>query len=131
MPKRLPRKMKTDKIQKADMIISGLRFFAIIAAAVACIILKKLPPAVALRLLLAYALAELFLQNWLNRKNRRVPHVLLFELQSGIFTAVLLYCMNRPKMDLFVCLGITAFVAAFLLLCFPILYRRRRRTKVL
>ena len=110
--------MKTDKIQKADIIISGLRFFAIIAAAVVCIILKKLPPAVALRLLLAYALAELFLQNWLNRKNKRVPHVLL-------------YCMNRPKMDLLVCLGITAFVAAFLGLCFPILYRRRRRTKAL
>ena len=123
--------MKTDKIQKADMIISGLRFFAIIAAAVVCIILKKLPPAVALRLLLTYALIEFFLQNWLNKKNRRVPHVLLFELQSGIFTAVLLYCMNRPKMDLFVCLGITAFVAVFLGLCFPILYRRRRRTKAL
>ena len=131
MPNRLPRKMKTDKIQTADMIISGLRFFAIIAAAVVCIILKKLPPAVALRLLLTYALIEFFLQNWLNRKNRRVPHVLLFELQSGVFTAVLLYCMNRPKMDLFVCLGITAFVAVFLGLCFPILYRRRRRTKAL
>ena len=52
--------MKNDGIQKADIIISVLRFFAIIAAAVVCIILKKLPPAVALRLLLAYVLSEFF-----------------------------------------------------------------------
>ena len=117
--------MKNDGIQKADIIISVLRFFAIIVAAVVCVIMKKLPSAVALRLLLAYVLTEFFLQNWLNRKNRRVPHVLLFELQSGIFTAAVLYCTKGAEFDFFFCLGITAFVAVFLLLCFPLLYRKK------
>ena len=116
---------KSQKEQNWNLPITILRFGAITAAGIVCIILKKLPLAVAFRLFIAYAVAELLLQSWLLKKNRRIPHVLLFVLQSGIFSAVLLYCMNRPKMDLLVCLGITAFVAVFLGLCFPILYRKK------
>ena len=103
--------MKTDadkspKEKKTNLIITALRF----AGA---------------RLLIFFAAAELIIQSCLQKSGRRVPHVLLFVLQSGLLAAVALYCMGRPKMDLLVCLGITAFVAAFLLLCFPLLYRKK------
>ncbi len=120
--------MKADagKLQKkTNLIITVLRFAAITAAGITCIVLKRMTFDAGARLLIFFAAAELIVQSSLQKSGRRVPHVLLFVLQSGLLAAVALYCMGRPKMDLLVCLGITAFVAAFLLLCFPLLYRKK------
>lgn len=114
---------KTPK--KINLIITALRFAAITAAGITCIALKKMTFDAGARLLIFFAAAELIVQSSLQKSGRRIPHVLLFVLQSGLLAAVALYCMGRPKMDLLVCLGITAFVAAFLLLCFPLLYRKK------
>lgn len=120
--------MKTDAgkpQKKTNLIITALRFAAITAAGITCIVLKRMTFDAGARLLIFFAAAELIVQSSLQKSGRRVPHVLLFVLQSGLLAAVALYCMGRPKMDLLVCLGITAFVAAFLLLCFPLLYRKK------
>lgn len=111
--------------KKTNLIITVLRFAAITAAGITCIALKRMTFDAGARLLIFFAAAELIVQSSLQKSGRRVPHVLLFVLQSGLLAAVALYCMGRPKMDLLVCLGITAFVAAFLLLCFPLLYRKK------
>lgn len=111
--------------KKTNLIITVLRFAAITAAGITCIVLKRMTFDAGARLLICFAAAELIVQSCLQKSGRRVPHVLLFVLQSGLLAAVALYCMGRPKMDLLVCLGITAFVAAFLLLCFPLLYRKK------
>lgn len=111
--------------KKTNLIITALRFVAITATGITCIVLKKMTFDAGARLLIFFAAAELIVQSSLQKSGRRVPHVLLFVLQSGLLAAVALYCMGRPKMDLLVCLGITAFVAAFLLLCFPLLYRKK------
>jgi len=116
---------KTQKEQNWNLIITILRFGAITAAGIVCIILKKLSVDAAARLLTFFIVVELVIQACLLKGSRRIPHVLLFVLQSGLLSATALYCMNRPKMDLFVCLGITAFVAVFLLLFFPLLYRKK------
>lgn len=120
--------MKTDAgkpQKKTNLIITVLRFAAITAAGITCIALKRMTFDAGARLLIFFAAAELIVQSCLQKSDRRIPHVLLFVLQSGLLAAVALYCMGRPKMDLLVCLGITAFVAAFLLLCFPLLYRKK------
>ena len=111
--------------KKTNLIITVLRFVAITAAGITCIVLKRMTFDAGARLLIFFAAAELIVQSSLQKSGRRIPHVLLFVLQSGLLAAVALYCMGRPKMDLLVCLGITAFVAAFLLLCFPLLYRKK------
>ncbi len=111
--------------KRTNLIITVLRFAAITAAGITCIVLKRMTFDAGTRLLIFFAAAELIVQSSLQKSGRRVPHVLLFVLQSGLLAAVALYCMGRPKMDLLVCLGITAFVAAFLLLCFPLLYRKK------
>lgn len=111
--------------KKTNLIITVLRFAAITAAGITCIVLKRMTFDAGARLLIFFAAAELIVQSSLQKSGRRVPHVLLFVLQSGLLAAVALYCMGRPKMDLLVCLGITAFVVAFLLLCFPLLYRKK------
>lgn len=111
--------------KKTNLIITALRFVAITAAGITCIVLKRMTFDAGTRLLIFFAAAELIIQSSLQKSGRRIPHVLLFVLQSGLLAAVALYCMGRPKMDLLVCLGITAFVAAFLLLCFPLLYRKK------
>ena len=122
--------MKTDagkskKEQRLNLIITILRFFAIISTEITCIFLKKLTVDAAARLTTFFIVVELVIQACLLKGSRRIPHVLLFVLQSGLLSATALYCMNRPRMDLLVCLGITAFVAAFLLLFFPLLYRKK------
>lgn len=111
--------------KRTNLIITVLRFAAITTAGITCIVLKRMTFDAGARLLIFFAAAELIVQSSLQKSGRRVPHVLLFVLQSGLLAAVALYCMGRPKMDLLVCLGITAFVAAFLLLCFPLLYRKK------
>ncbi len=111
--------------KKINLIITALRFVAITAAGITCIVLKRMTFDAGTRLLIFFAAAELIVQSSLQKNGRRIPHVLLFVLQSGSLAAVALYCMGRPKMDLLVCLGITAFVAVFLLLCFPLLYRKK------
>lgn len=111
--------------KKTNLIITVLRFVAITAAGITCIVLKRMTFDAGARLFIFFAATELIVQGSLQKSGRRVPHVLLFVLQSGLLAAVALYCMGRPKMDLLVCLGITAFVAAFLLLCFPLLYRKK------
>ena len=116
---------KSPKEKKINLIITALRFVAITAAGITCIVLRRMTFDAGARLLIFFAAAELIVQSSLQKSGRRVPHVLLFVLQSGLLAAVALYCMGRPKMDLLVCLGITAFVAAFLLLCFPLLYRKK------
>ena len=116
---------KSQKGQKLNLLITILRFCAITAAGIVCIILKKLTVDAAARLLTFFIVVELVIQACLLKGSRRIPHVLLFVLQSGLLSATALYCMNRPRMDLLVCLGITAFVAAFLLLFFPLLYRKK------
>lgn len=110
---------------KTNVIISCLRFLIIISAAVIYISLNKLTIQIAIRLLTAYIIIELIFQSYLIRKEKRIPHVIFFVFQSGFLTTAVLYCMNKPELDLYFCIGITLFVALFLKLFFPVIYRKK------
>lgn len=110
---------------KKDILISCLRFLLIITAAILCIELNKLTIQIALRLLSAYIIIELIIQSSLIKKEKRIPHAIFFVFQSGFLTTAVLHCMNKPELDLYFCIGITLFVALFLKLFFPVIYRKK------
>jgi hypothetical protein len=112
--------------KKIDLLISSLRFFAIILASALCIYIKKLEFSVAVHILFGYALAEFLLLFFFLKNNKQVPHTMLFVLQSGIFSTLILYFKKSPLLDLVFILTITVFMSVFLLLFFPRIYEKNK-----
>ncbi|MCQ2580089.1 MAG: hypothetical protein MJ159_05290 [Treponemataceae bacterium] len=112
------------QISRTDFIIYSLRFSVILAASIICICLKKLNVSAAIIYFAFFVLFEAVLAVCLYRKKMHIPHAVMFVLQTGIFCVLVLHDMKRPLMDIYVTLGITCFVLFFLLLIFPLLYKK-------